>query len=154
MGVVKQGFDGQSGWTVSEKGSKGSSLPENAVLAVTDYYRAAKLTDLYPKSKLLGKTREGDREIYMVEAAPRSGTPEKLYFDVQSGLLVHRDFTRTSDRGPIQAEIYFSDWRNVDGFRLPCSMTQMIGNLTLVITIDEIRHNVAIDDAIFQRPGR
>lgn len=154
MGVVKQGFDGQSGWTVSEKGSKGSSLPENAVLAVTDYYRAAKLTDLYPKSKLLGKTREGDREIYMVEAAPRSGTPEKLYFDVQSGLLVHRDFTRTSDRGPIQAEIYFSDWRNVDGFRLPCSMTQMIGNLTLVITIDEIRHNVAIDDAIFQRPAR
>jgi len=41
----------------------------------------------------------------------------------------------------------------VDGFRLPCTLTQMIGNLTLVITIDEIRHNVAIDDAIFQRPG-
>lgn len=49
--------------------------------------------------------------------------------------------------------IYFSDWRNVDGFRLPCTLTQMIGNLTLVITIDEIRHNVAIDEAIFQRPG-
>jgi len=152
MGVVKQGFDGRAGWTSSENGAKGASLPENAVLAAADFYRDAKLSDVYPKSKLLGKVREGDREIYLVEAAPRSGAAEKLYFDVQTGLLVHRDFTRTSARGPIESEIYFSDWRNVDGFRLPCSMTQMIGNLTLVITIDEIRHNVAIDDAVFQRP--
>ncbi|HEX5965879.1 MAG TPA: thioredoxin fold domain-containing protein [Pyrinomonadaceae bacterium] len=154
VGIVKQGFDGRAAWTASENGSKTSSLPENVVLAVADFYRDAKLSEVYPKTKLLGKVREGDREIYIVEAAPRNGAAEKLYFDVQSGLLVHRDFTRTSARGPIQSEIYFSDWRNVDGFRLPCSLTQMIGNLTLVITIDEIRHNVAIDEALFQRPIR
>ena len=152
MGVVKQGFDGRAGWTSTENGGKGASLPESAVLAVADFYRDAKLSEMYPKTKLLGKVKEGDREIYMVQAAPRTGSPETLYFDAQSGLLVHRDFTRTSARGPIQSEIYFSDWRNVDGFRLPCSMTQLIGNLTLVITIDEIRHNVAIDESIFQRP--
>ena len=152
LGVVKQGFDGRSGWTSSENGAKGGSLPENVVLAVADFYRDAKLSELYPKTKLLGKVKEGDREIYLIEAAHRSGGAEKLYFDVQSGMLVHRDLTRTSARGPIQTEIYFSDWRNVDGFRLPCILTQMIGNLTLVITIDEIRHNVAIDDAVFQRP--
>jgi hypothetical protein len=129
-------------------------LPENAVLAVADFYRNAKLSEVYPKTKLLGKVKEGDREIYMIEATPRTGAAEKLYFDVQSGLLVQRDLTRPSERGPIQSEIYFSDWRNVDGFRLPCSLTQMIGNLTLVITIDEIRHNVAIDEAMFQRPIR
>ena len=154
LGVVKQGFDGRAGWTSSENGGKGAGLPENVVLAVADFYRDTKLSELYPKTKLLGKVREGDREIYMIEAAPRSGAAEKLYFDVESGLLVHRDFTRTSTRGPIQSEIYFSDWRNVDGFRMPCSMTQMIGNLTLVITIDEIRHNVAIDDALFRRPAQ
>ena len=154
MGIVKQGFDGRSGWTTTENASKGTSLPENAVLAVADFYRGMKLSEIYPRTKLLGKVKEGDREIYMIEASPRTGAAEKLYFDAQSGLLVHRDFTRASARGPIQAEIYFSDWRYVDGFRLPCSMTQMIGNLTLVITIDEIKHNVAIDDAIFERPAR
>lgn len=152
LGVVKEGFDGRWAWTLSENGAKGVGLPESAVLAVADFYRDAKLSELYPKTKMLGKVREGDREIYVVEAAPRSGGAEKLYFDVQSGLPVHRDFTRTSARGPIQSEIYFSDWRNVDGFRMPCSLTQTIGNLTLVITIDEIRHNIAIDDAVFQRP--
>jgi thiol-disulfide isomerase/thioredoxin len=154
VGVVKQGFDGVANWTSADNSSKNASLPENAVLAVADFYRNAKLSELYPKTKLLGKVKEGDRELYVIEAAPRSGAVEKLYFDTQTGLVVQRDFTRSSSRGPIQAEVYFSDWRNVDGFRLPCSMTQMIGNLTLVITIDEIRHNVAIDDALFQRPVR
>jgi len=154
LGVFKQGFDGHAPWTTSQNGSKAAGLPENAVLAVSDFYRNVRLSELYPKTKLLGKVREGDRQIYLIEAAPRSGATEKLYFDVQSGLLVHRDFTSPSARGPIQSEIYFSDWRSVDGFRLPCSITQMIGNLTLVITIDEIRHNVAIGEAAFQQPNR
>jgi len=154
MGTVKQGFDGKSGWTTTENASKAGSLPENAVLAVTDFYRGLKLNEIYPRTKLLGKVKEGDRELYVIEASPRTGAAEKLYFDAQSGLVVHRDFTRPSARGPIEAEIYFSDWRYVDGFRLPCGMTQMIGNLTLVITIDEIKHNVAIDDAVFQKPTR
>jgi thiol-disulfide isomerase/thioredoxin len=154
MGVVKQGFDGRSGWTTTENASKAASLPENAVLAVTDFYRGLNLDEMYPRTRLLGKVKEGDREIFMIEATPRTGAAEKLFFDAQNGLLVHRDFTRTSARGPIAAEIYFSDWRYVDGFRLPCSLTQVIGNLTLVITIDEIKHNVAVDEAIFQRPVR
>lgn len=154
LGVLKQGSDGRTVWTSAENGAQGGGLPEGVVLAVADFYRDAKLSELYPRTKFLGKVREGDRDIYMIEAAPRSGTAEKLYFDAESGLLVHRDFTRTSARGPIQSEIYFSDWRNVDGFRMPCSMTQMIGNLTLVITIDEIKHNVAVDDALFQQPTR
>jgi thiol-disulfide isomerase/thioredoxin len=154
MGVLKQGYDGRADWTTSDHASKGASLPEYAVLAITDFYRDAKLNEMYPKTKLLGKVKEGDREIFMIEASPRTGAAEKLFFDAQNGLLVHRDFTRTGVRGPIQSEIYFSDWRYVDGFRLPCSLTQMIGNLTLAITIDEIKHNVAIDEAIFQRPVR
>ena len=154
MGTVKQGFDGQSSWTAIENAPKAGSLPETSVLAIMDYFRDAKLGDLYPKTKLLGKVKEGDREIYLVEATPRSGTTEKLYFDAETGLMVHRDFTRNSDRGPIQSEIYFSDWRTVDGFRLPCSMTQTMGSLTLVITIDEIRHNEFIDEAIFRKPNR
>jgi hypothetical protein len=67
-------------------------------------------------------------------------------------LLLHRDLTRSSKKGPIASEIYFSNWRNVDGFLLPCSLTHLIGNLTLVISVDEIKHNVPIDEAIFQRP--
>jgi hypothetical protein len=96
--------------------------------------------------------QEGDREVYLVEATPRTGPTERLYFDVQNGLLLHRDLTRPSKRGPIESEIYFSNWRKVDGFLLPCSLTHLVGNLTLVISVDEVKHNVAIDDAIFQRP--
>ena len=79
---------------------------------------------------------------------------EKLYFDVQNGFLLHRDLTRSTKQGPVQSEVYFSNWRNVDGFMLPCSLTLLIGNVTLVVSVDEIKHNVPIDEAIFQRPVR
>jgi hypothetical protein len=96
---------------------------------------------------------EGDREIYLVEATPRTGPTERLYFDVGNGLLLHRDLMQPSKRGPIPSEVYFSDWRNVDRLLRPFGVTHLIGNVTLVISIEEIKHNVAIDDAIFQRPS-
>lgn len=154
LGVVKQGFDGQSVWTAADKSAQNTNLPAVVALAATDFYREVKLSDLYPRTKLLGKNKEGDREVYVVEAAPRAGAAERLSFDALSGLLVQRDFTRQTSRGPVDSEIYFSDWRTVDGFRIPFGMTQLIGNLTFVITLDEIKHNVAIDDTVFQRPIR
>jgi len=32
----------------------------------------------------------GEAEVYVIEATPLSGTPEKLFFDARSGLLVRR----------------------------------------------------------------
>src|SRR5688572_15927580 len=39
LGVVRQGFDGRAGWTSSHNGSKAAGLPENVVVAVSDFYR-------------------------------------------------------------------------------------------------------------------
>ena len=95
LGVLKQGSDGRTVWTSAENGAQGGGLPEGVVLAVADFYRDAKLSELYSRTKLLGKVREGDRDIYMIEAAPRSGTAEKLYFDAESGL--HYNYFRDYD---------------------------------------------------------
>lgn len=153
LGVVKQGFDGRAGWTSSEKTSAAGKLPELAVVAAGDLFRDAKLSEIYTRTKLLGTAKEGDRSVYLVEAAPRSGPAETLYFDAESGLLVHRDFTRPGLRGQVRVELYLSDWRRADGYLLPRSMTQTIGDFTLVYTVEEIKHNVAVDEAIFQRPA-
>ena len=151
VGTIRQGFDGKSVWTVAENKTQGMEVP---LLTEADVFRDITLSNLYSRTKLVGKVQEGDREVYLVEATPRTGPPERLYFDVQNGLLLHRDLTRTGKRGPVESEVYFSNWRNVDGFLLPCSLTHLIGNLTLVVSVDEIKHNVAIDDAVFQRPSQ
>ena len=88
----------------------------------------------------------------MVEATPRVGQPEMLYFDPQSGLLVRRDVTRQTSAGPVRAEIYPSDWRTVDGVKIPFKTTQKMPNQTFVFTLQEVKHNVPVDETIFRKP--
>jgi hypothetical protein len=67
---------------------------------------------------------------------------------VESGLLVRRDLTRDS----VRAEVYFSDWRDVDGVMLPFKITQAMSNMKYVITFEDVKQNVPVDDALFRRP--
>ena len=146
MGLVKQGFDGRKGWI---QGSD-ADAPELAVLSIADLYRETTLGNMYARPKLLGKVKEGYRDVYIVEATQRNGSAETLYFDAQSGLLLHRDFMRQTAGGPVRSNLYFGDWRNVDGVLLPFRLTQSVANRMFVITVDEIKHNVPVDDAVFR----
>ena len=156
IGVMRQGFDGRRGWDQSEqsglRASTGVSLASLARDA--EFYRDLKLKELYARTRLLGKVKHGFREVYQVEATPRVGEPEMLYFDTQSGLLVRRDVTRQTSRGLVRAEIYLSDWRTIDGVKIPFKTTQTMPNQTFVFTLEEVKHNVPVDEAIFEKPAK
>jgi len=156
VGVMRQGFDGRNGWEQSEQsGLRASSGLSLATLARdAEFYHDLKLKELYARTRLLGKVKSGFREVYLVEAKPRAGEPEMLYFDTQSGLLIRRDVTRQTSRGLVRAEIYLSDWRTVDGVKIPFKTTQTMPNQTFVFTLQEVKHNVPVDETIFQKPAR
>ena len=146
-GLVKQGFDGRTGWG---NGLNVANGIERAALVDVDFYRDVKLSELYTRMKVVGKVKEGFREVYLVEAVPRSGATENLYFDVESGLLVRRDLQTA--RNSARAEVYFSDWRDIDGVKVPFKITQVLPNTKFVITLEDVKHNVLVDDSIFARP--
>ncbi len=148
-GLVKQGFDGRTGWS---NGSDTAHGIERAALVDADFYREIKLKEQYTRVKLLGKVKEGFRQVYLVEAVRGSSAAENLYFDVESGLLVRRDVPRRTSKGVVHAEVYFSDWRDVDGVKVPFKITQAIQNTKFVITLEDVRQNVPVDDTIFLRP--
>jgi thiol-disulfide isomerase/thioredoxin len=154
LGVTKQGFDGRSGWFFSDKaGTRDLKGPELAALiADADFYRDLRMKELYPTTKLLGKTKSGFRELYVVEAVPRGGAAEYFYFDVETGLLFRRDAIRHTTAGTLRAETYYGDWREVDGVRLPFSISQSMGQTTLGFTIEEVKHNVPLEETVFRRP--
>lgn len=149
VGLVKQGFDGRTGWS---NGSDAANGIERTALVDMDFYREIKLKEQYTRIRLLGKVKEGFRQVYLVEAVPRSGMSENLYFDVESGLLVRRDVPRRTSKGVVRAEVYFSDWREVDGVKVPFKITQAIQNTKFVITLEDVKQNVPVDDSIFLRP--
>ena len=152
IGLVKHGFDGRTGWNSSVDGLDVANGMDAAALVDADFYREIKLPELYGRMKLLGKTKAGFREVYMVEATPRGGTPENFYFDIESGLLVRRDLSRPTSRGLVRAEIYFSDWREIDGVKIPFKMTQVMPTRRFVTTFEDVKQNVPVDDAMFARP--
>ncbi|HEY0726644.1 MAG TPA: hypothetical protein VGD38_01155 [Pyrinomonadaceae bacterium] len=125
---------------------------DRAAVIDADFYREIRLAELYSRIKLVGKVKEGFRQVYLVEAVPKGGAAENLYFDVESGLLVRRDVTRNTPNSSVRVEVYFSDWRDVDGVKLPFKITQILPKMRFVITFDDVKQNVPVDDAMFVRP--
>jgi len=154
IGVFKRGFDGRTSWVLSDqKGFKNPTPLELAALAAeADFYREIKLKELYSRISLVGTGTVGTREAYIVEATPRIGAVEKLYFDVQTGLLTRRDAMGSGSRGVARAEFYFSDWREVDGVKIPFKTTELTPSGTYIFTLEEVKHNVPLDEGIFRQP--
>jgi len=102
---------------------------------------------LYQRLRVSGKARIEDREVYLVEAVPESGNPEKLYFDAETRLLSRRDVVY----GKTSAQHYYEDYREVDGIKLPFVLRSE-GPVRVITRLTEIKHCVLIDDAKFKRP--
>ena len=154
MGQVKHGFDGCTSWNVGDTIGKqpliGAALSSFSTDA--DFYREMRLGELYPGIRLIGTVKEKEREFYLVEGYPRFGSAETMYFEVQTGLLTGRDLTQQTPRGPIRVEMRYSDWRDVDGVKLPFKITQSMPNLRFVFTVKDVKHNLPVDDKVFEKP--
>lgn len=154
MGQVKHGYDGCTAWSVGD--TIGTHTLSGAAFSKfstdSDFYREVRLSELYSGIRLIGTLKEKDREFYMVEAFPLVGSEETMYFDAQSGLLTGRDLTQQTSRGPIRVEMRYSDWREVDGVKLPFKITQSMPNLKFVFTVRDVKHNLPVDDKLFEKP--
>jgi len=76
------GFNGITGWGNSSKDGP-RELPGTVLAQLksdSEFYKEIKTKELYRKLTLIGKSTIGDSEVYVIEATPLSGSPEKLYF--------------------------------------------------------------------------
>lgn len=151
----REGFDGTVGWAEDPQNGlrekNGVELAEAKRGAV--FHRELRLKSLYPTMTLKGRERVGAGEAYVIEAVPTEGAPIRLFFDVESGLVVRQMVTRQTPAGPLDIDVSLEDYRAVDGVKRPFTIRQSTSMFTAVIQITEIKHNVAIDDAVFRKPG-
>ena len=103
-----------------------------------DFYRDIKIREMYPLWVFGGKMNVGEREAYVLWAGFPGTEFDKLYFDVQTGLLLRK------------GNIYYEDYREVDGIKWPFTIREESPlGFAFTFRTDEVRHNVAIDDAKF-----
>jgi outer membrane lipoprotein-sorting protein len=95
----------------------------------------------------------GDRQARIVQGKKASGTPIKLYFDEESGLLVRVvRYSSQSPVGRVPTQIDFEDYRDVSGIKMPFKWTSTWTNGRTVYQLKNVQINPAIPAARFARP--
>jgi hypothetical protein len=100
------------------------------------------------------------RDAYLVVGVPQGDTPESLYFDTQSGLLLRKQTVLPTPVGDSPFQTDFEDYRDTgSGVKFPFvirmnpanARTELAPNATLRVT--KVEDNVAIDNAKFAKPA-
>ena len=153
LGVMQQGYDGSTGWAKDPftglrelKGGELAAVQRAAHLNPSGWRKE------YKTLKVTGRSKVGEREVYVVEGAHAGDTPDKLYFDTQTGLLLRTDAVVDSPQGRVMSESTLDDYRVVDGVKVAHSISTSLGAATVVMKVEEVKHDVALEDKLFAKP--
>ncbi len=156
VGVFKHSFDGTSGWVSDPNPKKGlTDMTGEDLLSMkraSEFYQAIKLAEIYPNLKLVGQENVAGRPAYEIDADPRDGTIRRMYFDVESGLMVRNDEELDTPDGRASTLSYFEDYRDVQGVKHPFTIRQIQGETEATIHLTQIIINQPVDDAMFLKP--
>lgn len=152
-------FDGRAGWQASP-----TTLGPVPVVSLTGGNlegRAVEAELAFPgqikqvlSNWIVGPvTAIGDREARIVQGKKASGTPIKLYFDQETGLLVRMvRYSTESPVGRVPTQIDFEDYREVSGIKVPFKWTSIWTNGRTVYQLKNLRINAAIPATRFSPP--
>lgn len=93
-----------------------------------------------------------DRPVNVVQGSGLRGAFATMYFDQQSGLLVRMVRYAPSPIGRVPTQVDYSDYRDVNGVKMPFHLTFAWLDGRDAIQLSEIQTNVPIDESIFGKP--
>ena len=154
IGTLKKGFDGETHWfqtpggTFTEKSQEEIAKLERDTAA----YSSAKIRGLFDSMKLEPKARLNGRDMHVIEGKPLKGPAEKLFFDVENGLLVRWDMARRESNRTIFVKVHLDDYREVGGVKAAFKARFAFEQFTFTVQVDEAEPNLPLDDAMFRKP--
>ena len=158
--VIADGFDGTAAWAQTIAGAVNNVPNPDAgrVQRMANFYEPLELRNNYRSLAVEGIETVGSRRAYVLVGRADGDTPERLYFDVQSGLLLRRAVYMQTAAGPSPFQMDFEDYRDNGGVKLPfvvrmnpASQRTELGTGS-TLRIQKVQNNVALDPARFTRP--
>ncbi len=156
QGVFERGFDGQVGWEKSPRGVR--------QLNSVEVWRGQNSINLfgnlnfkqYTRLRTVGRDKVGDRDAYVILASRSDTDVERLFFDVETGLLLRRITYLHTMIANIPEQFDFEDYRDVDGVKLPFVIRVSsvdAGNPVSTRTFSEMKLNAPGDESKFKMPA-
>jgi hypothetical protein len=147
---VSECYNGKSAWRLDSRGLRTLLGDEAKRLRLESLLSNSRLNDLQRHRivpQLAGKTAIDGREANAIEFI-KDGSRAKLFFDASTNLIVKRE--RETSEGV--EETFYGDYRAVDGVMEPFSLRIKRGATELLVTIDLVEHNRAVELAAFRYP--
>ena len=113
----------------------------------------AQVKQIAPRWRVGVATAIDDKDVDVVQGNTADGIVVTLYFDQKTGLLTRSIRYTDSPVGRIPVQADYSDYRDVNGVKLPFKFTQtwLDGRDTFELT--QIRANGTVDAARFNKPS-
>lgn len=93
-----------------------------------------------------------DREVQLVQGTADGRYPINLYFDGKTGLLVRSVRYQDSPVGLNPTQVDYSDYRDVNGVKMPFHWTTTWLDGRAIVELSEINANVPMDASKFAKP--
>ena len=148
--IVAEVFDGKTavkygnGAKIELKSDETEQIKREAQL-----FANPNLKEIYPKMDFRAVDKIDGREVYIISATTADNQRERLYFDVQTGLLVRRAASTPTILGAFQFQVDYTDYKDFGGIKLPSVIKFAVPNIRWTRRILEVKNNSKIDDAKF-----
>jgi hypothetical protein len=149
-----ESFNGKSAWRQNAKGDIGTLVgPEGLQLEAAARYFNSRL--LNPKKNRLvvtfvRVTQVRGKEVAEVEVAAPSGAKRQIFFDTQTHLIAEE----SALVGGLQQDIYYDDYRPVDGVQMPYKIQLRRGEDIYRIEMSRVEVNEPIGERTFDFPKK
>jgi hypothetical protein len=103
---------------------------------------------------LAGKEKVGDRDAFVLTVTPADGPASRVFVDAETYLALRSVSTiELPEVGNLEQTVEFSDFRDVDGIKVPFLVKGSSSVQTFTIKVTKIEHNVRVDPALFTKPA-
>lgn len=155
--VNDQRFDGSTGYVVDTFNGNREISGDQLEAMKNGFFPTALL--VYKEQgiqvALAGREQVAGAEAYVLTMTPKSGPAARLFIDTSTLMLVKTAMTIDVPQlgGAIEQVVEFSDFRDVDGIKVPFATKVSNPAQTITARVTSITHNADIPDGDFVRPA-
>lgn len=149
-----EAYNGKSAWHRDEAGNLGTLVGSEGMQleAAAQYYNSRLVNPKKEKMALafIGNAQVRGKDVLELEVNTATGMKRDVFFDPQTHLIVKEAATV----GGVEEEIFYGDYRTVDGVKLPQKIELHRGAAKYDITVTRAVINGAVGERVFDFPKK
>src|SRR5438445_475970 len=158
---IPTGPDGTRAWAQAATGrvTEPSATDQMRAKRDADFYLPLDLKQIYTQMQVQGLANVNGHDAYVVIARPQGDRVERLYFDVQTGLLVRKWSSLATPVGEAPFQVDYEDYRDTgSGVRFPYLIIMNPANArtepstNATIRVAKVQDNAPLDSSKFAKP--